>query len=277
MNIYTKLLRYINALSIDIAIGAVACSKLLYIILDINSIWHYDLVLGLSVWLIYTADHLVDAKLIKKEAVSFRHRLHQKHFKIISLFALLAILINAAFTLIYFPLEIIIAGLSLMIFVIVHQILNHFSKDYFFLFGKEIRVALGYSLGLALCPFITAKYISPDAYLALSILFLLALINLLFFSTIEREADLEDHFTSISLHWRPDKINLSIKIASLICLFLCLYFITLSEHTLVGLLLLTMLFVLFLSYRKSQVLISTDLYRSLGDGIFLIPIVLFWL
>ncbi|QNL20616.1 hypothetical protein HZR84_01150 [Hyphobacterium sp. CCMP332] len=277
MNIYTKFLRYINALSIDIAIGAVACSKLLYIILDLNSIWHYDLVLGLSVWLIYTLDHLVDAKLIKKEAVSFRHRFHQKHFTFISLIALLAILINAAFTLFYFPMEIIIAGLSLMIFVVVHQILNHFSKDYFFLFGKEMRVALGYSLGIALSPFISAKYISPDAYLALVILFLLALINLLFFSTIEREADMEDRFTSISLYWSPYKISQSIKIAALFCLFLCLYFISLSEHTLIGLLLLTMLFILFLSFRKSQLLISTDLYRSLGDGIFLIPIVLFWL
>ncbi len=264
-------------MSIDIAIGAVACSKLMYIILGINSVWYNDIVLGLSVWLIYTADHLIDAKLIEKEAFSFRHRLHQTHFHTLSIFALIAILINTWLTFYFLQPTIILAGSLLMMFVVVHHILNHFSKKSIFLFGKEMRVAFGYSFGLALSPFITAKNISLDAYLALAILFLLALINLLFFSSVEKEADLEDRFVNISLHWSPNKVNQSIRIVALFTLILCISFILISQHKLIGLLLMSMLFILFLSFRKSQQLISADLYRSLGDGIFLIPIVLFWL
>lgn len=264
-------------MSIDIAIGAVCCSRLLYYILEVNSHWYYDLVLGLTVWIIYTTDHLIDAYLIKKEASSFRHRLHQKHFKLISLISFLALAINAYLTLHYFPVKIIIAGSALLLFVIAHQTLNYFVKSTFFLFGKEVRIALGYSLGLALSPFMIANQINTEAVIALSIIFLLALINVLFFSTIEKEADLNDQMNSISLRWQRNKIFNCIRIISSLCFLLCFLFIYYSNNSIVGAILLSMLLILILSFRNSKGLVYGDLYRSLGDGIFIIPLILFWL
>ncbi len=277
MSVFTNVLRYINAFSIDIAIGAVCSSRLLYYILEINSHWYYDLVLGITVWLIYTADHLCDAYVIENEASSFRHRLHQDNFKAILILAIIAFVANAFITLYYFPTNLLIGGTILLSFVIGHQVLNYYYKNDYFLFGKEVRIAFGYSVGLALSPFINAEFIKIEAILALLIIFLLALINVLFFSTLEKEADYNDKMNSISLTWSENRIHKSIKVISAFCFFLCIAFIYHSNQPLIGMLLLSMLLILILSFRSSKVLVYADLYRSLGDGIFLIPFIIFWL
>src|SRR5690554_6802588 len=75
----------LQILSIDIVLGA--CAGMLFfdrlIGADLRMLLY--VLLGLAVWCIYTFDHLLDAKQIKKTASTPRHAFHQKHFRTLAI------------------------------------------------------------------------------------------------------------------------------------------------------------------------------------------------
>src|SRR6478752_4226225 len=75
--------RYCNYLSLDVACGAMVCASFFARILHVQ-LRPYGLAsLGLTVWIIYTADHLMDAHKLTREASSQRHRFHQQNFRVL--------------------------------------------------------------------------------------------------------------------------------------------------------------------------------------------------
>ena len=76
--------KYIQALSLDVSFGATIMSAFIAHFLGVQVGMNIYISLFIAVWLIYTIDHLIDAKRIKSEAQSFRHKFHQKHFKPLS-------------------------------------------------------------------------------------------------------------------------------------------------------------------------------------------------
>ena len=71
-----NILRMFNMLSIDVAIGALFSGYFVKIILPFQIHWSYWCILPLSVWIVYTADHLVDALRLKKKSHTKRHLFH---------------------------------------------------------------------------------------------------------------------------------------------------------------------------------------------------------
>src|SRR6476659_9916470 len=91
-----KLSRYYklaNILSLDVVAGAVICSiffsQVFNTVIRVSGI----ISLALSVWIIYTVDHLLDARRITRQASTVRHRFHQKNQKILYSVLLLAFLV----------------------------------------------------------------------------------------------------------------------------------------------------------------------------------------
>src|SRR4051812_9177927 len=83
INNYLSAVRYyriFNLLSLDVALGAVISAAFLGRILHVNILPQGFILLGIVVWLIYTADHLLDAWSMREAATSERHRFHQKNF-----------------------------------------------------------------------------------------------------------------------------------------------------------------------------------------------------
>jgi hypothetical protein len=70
-----------NILSLDVVAGAVAGALFFGEILQVQLSFSVLTALGLTVWIIYTLDHLRDAKQILNVASTDRHRFHQEHFK----------------------------------------------------------------------------------------------------------------------------------------------------------------------------------------------------
>jgi len=63
----------------------VICASFFARLLDVAILPQGLISLGLTVWIIYTADHLLDAKKFKnKMRLTERHRFHQRHFKVIT-------------------------------------------------------------------------------------------------------------------------------------------------------------------------------------------------
>ena len=72
--VLSKAYRLINILSIDVVAGAV-CSALFFARLLQVSLLPYGIIsLALTVWIIYTADHLLDAKRVEGVATTRRCR-----------------------------------------------------------------------------------------------------------------------------------------------------------------------------------------------------------
>ena len=269
--------RLINALSIDIALGAVFSSRLVYYALEITPEWQYDLLLGFTVWLIYSADHLMDARNIKGKATSFRHWIHQEYFRPIAVLGALVLGLCLYVSMNFLSFEEFSAGIALLGFVVLHQYLNLGLKRLHFLFGKEIRIVLGYSLGISLIPLVNSRQISSEIFLLIFCLFLIALANLLFFGMFEKDADRKDNLKGIGVHWKKENIKKTANYSMIFCLIGCLIYFFLYPASIIPVVLLSMLVILMLAFQIESRVSHSDIYRSIGDGVFLMPAVLFLL
>lgn len=83
MRFLQALYRTFSFLSLDVVAGAI-CSSFFFAKLYGTSLVPYGaLILGITVWIIYTVDHLLDATRMRAKACTGRHIFHQRHFYLI--------------------------------------------------------------------------------------------------------------------------------------------------------------------------------------------------
>jgi 4-hydroxybenzoate polyprenyltransferase len=190
MNRLLELYRYANVLSLDVVAGAVSCALFLCKVLECRPDGVSIVVLGLSVWIIYTVDHLVDARSIGKKASSVRHRFHQDHSSILIFLVAAALLTNV--TLLFFvPDHIVKNGFVVSVFVAVYLVFHQRLA-----YAKEFVVALFYTIGVSL-PALGEHNFNEKNILLLMILFASAFLNLVLFSWFDYEEDLADGRSSL--------------------------------------------------------------------------------
>ena len=86
--------RFLNMLSIDVALGAVVCGAFFARIVDIHVRPQGLAALGITVWIIYTVDHLLDVRRMRQEASTERHLFHQRHLRTLSVWVIVAIVLD---------------------------------------------------------------------------------------------------------------------------------------------------------------------------------------
>lgn len=186
-----RLYRLFNILSLDIVAGAVMSAMFFARLLKVAILSYGLIALGLTVWIIYTADHLRDAKTIGKQAASERHRFHQKHFRVLLGLMMLAI---AADTVIIFFIrkQVFTWGLFLAALVIVYLLAQRYLK-----FLKELFIAVLYTAGVLLPSLSVTTLPVTAVHMALISQFALtALTNLLIFSWFDSDTDAADKLSS---------------------------------------------------------------------------------
>lgn len=268
MNPFIRLYRLINALSIDVALGAVCSAAWFAKGLDVQLRPYAFLALGLTVWIIYTADHLLDARKVAKEASTYRHRFHQQYFKILAVCLVIAVVIDFGF-IFFVRVQILYAGLALFSIVVLYLLVNRWLS-----FVKELVIAIVYCSGVLL-PALSLKStgLSAGDYLWIVSFFLTALINLMVFSIYDFPSDKSDGYNSFV---RTFGVRLTQQILS--GFFLAQVGLTgmLAVHgfwndaTVLSVMNIT----LFLLFIKPSYFAKADLYRVVGDGVFLFPVVL---
>jgi hypothetical protein len=262
-----------KSLSLDIAFGAVGMMWFVGQLLESNFSANYYLLMFLSVWIIYTSDHLLDAEHIKNEAISHRHRLHQRYSGILLLLVFVAIgcalaILPAGFIDFIRSKAIFFIALVLSYFIGINLFYQYFK------FIKEIFASLLYAGGIVLVPFHFMQ--QPVTALALVIfiaIFLLALSNLLLFSLLDYEDDLANKQKNIShiigkiptkkLIYRLNTISILFSVGSMCALKEP----KLSFYALLALILSV------IAIRVTQCK-SPDNTKLLADGIFLLPYLL---
>ncbi len=184
--------RLFNYLSFDVACGAMVCATFFAHILHVQMIPYGLASLGLTVWIIYTIDHLLDVRKLKREASSKRHRFHQKNLWTLLTFLIIAILIDLSLILLIRK-PILIWGIGLALVVVLYLCF----QQRLILF-KELVVSLLYSSGILLPAMsLTRMVLSVDEIILISFFTLTAFINLILFSWYDWKQDIRDNHPSL--------------------------------------------------------------------------------
>lgn len=266
-------------MSLDIVLGACIGAFFFGQLIGIPSEPVVIAELGLAVWLIYTADHLLDAQKIKHKAHTRRHLFHQKYRKqILTIFFL--VLAVALGLLPFLPLRTLSLGLipagSVLLYFSVLQLLGSRSSPH-----KEPVIAVIYGLGVFLPAFSSFQGEWPSWFVILPIQYIgLALANLLEFSYFEIRTDKRDgHGSFVRFLGEKGSFYLIIfLLLSTLTLPFIIFFLNensvfpnefwQAQHVLQAMNLALALILLFPDFFRKK-----ERYRTLGDGIFLFPLV----
>jgi len=255
---------YINLLSIDVALGAVVSSAFFARILGVEVLPQGFLLLGIIVWLIYTADHLLDAWSMQEAATSERHRFHQKHFTtILVIFSITGI---AAIGLIFLiRIQLITAGIFFGIFVVIYLLVSRALK-YF----KELAGSLLYTGGVLLPAWSLHPGPLNQSQVTLIVIFaLIAFTNMLIFARFSIEEDILNRQKSLATVMGIRSMNTLISVVTTICFVVMI--VQAVHHFSIELLVLFVMEVVLSIVFVVKYFRYNDRYRIYGDAIFLLP------
>lgn len=251
----------VNVLSIDVALGSV-CAALFFGKFHSVTLKPVTLVvLALTVWVIYTVDHLMDAKRILGEASSERHRFHQLHFNLLRNVVIYAVMLITCL-LFFLPRGVLYNGMALSV-VVMAYILLHSWVPYI----KEVCVAIIYTLGV----FLPTSHHLAVTEISFSLLFsfvMVALINLLLFSWFSVDEDRVDGISSLTT-------LVGTKVLRFIFPLILLIQFSLVVHSSFGaafLVLFAMSLMLVLMFAFPGFFRKHDRYR-LGDAVFFMTLI----
>ena len=179
-----------HKLQLDVVAGAIFTSLWLSHLTQVNIAPHGLHVLALCVWIIYTLDHLLDAR---KYPGMMRYQFYKRHEK-----ALLIITLGLVGLLIYLlthlPFALLWKGALLSLPIFSYQLLIRYYPAQGLLI-KEAAVALVYTLGTGI--FVWTQSLTLVSLTALIWLFLLAWASILSYSYLESQEDSEEGMLSI--------------------------------------------------------------------------------
>lgn len=207
MILLEKIYLRLSWLSIDVVLGALAGLVFFFKLLRVELEWQVFLLLGLAVWSIYTADHLLDSRQKSGENLSPRHLFHKKYKN--SLWIALGLVIICGLSLAYSTFGLcreLVWSLILGLLISGSMLLIRFAGRSM-AWAKEFSVALFYVLGIAWIPMLRVNVLdlSWEIVLFLGSYCLLALINLLILSQLDRKQDQLSGFYSAAFLFPPVK------------------------------------------------------------------------
>ena len=259
--------RFLSALSLDVVAGALACSLFFSRIFSVALRPPELIALGLSVWIIYTADHLRDSRNIQQRASTERHQFHQLHYR--TLFAVMSVMVILdAIAILFIPRQVLIWGIVLSAAVFVYLFTHRLLR-----FLKEVFIATLYASGIVLPSLaVSTIEINEVHYLLIFHFTVLALTNLLMFSWFDRDVDLRDSRHSFATIAGESVTRIAIWFLCGIQILTTLVELRIGYYTSAAILLCIMgllLTVIFI-FRKS--LAPHEYYRFLGDAVFIVPV-----
>ena len=281
MNRFRAALILLQYLSLDVVLGAVACGSMAGRWLGVHMPLAWWIALPLAVWVMYTTDHLLDARRLGQLARSGRHRFHVRHFIPLARVWGIGMGIGALVLPWFLPVEmlavaLVVGGLSVVHFGLIRWVKGNVRPW----LAKEAGVALVYTAGVWGGPWALAeeKWM-PEVWLVISQFFCLALFNLLLFARYEMG---EDTATNSSSWARGLGETASRRVALLLALLVAgsaIGMIFRAEHGIhlsMQIVFLTMLAVMCWVWVDESRFRPQDRYRWVADGVFMLPLLVFW-
>ncbi|WP_158860812.1 UbiA prenyltransferase family protein [Lunatibacter salilacus] len=265
--------RILHYLSIDVALGACAGMYFFARLLDAPLSGMTYLILALSVWIIYTFDHLLDAEFSPGKLESPRHLFHREYFKPLVISALLATGIVLGLAWVFLPsTAIFLTGAFLAAMILGGMLLTQKFKEKLGPF-KEGIIAFLYVAGLLLLP-LMQEFESLTSWkwihFALAYL-LLAWFNLVYLSLLDQQTDSQAGQKSLVSALGFEKTRRLLFWLGLVgLLYIISLFFLLSSAYHVFTLIVLIMFLLHVRYFLEGKL-SSEKTRSMLEIIFFLP------
>lgn len=264
----------LRILSLDVVVGACIGTFFVSEYIKVNISWPAITCLGLAVWIIYTADHLVDAYRLSTTAYTARHVFFQRHFKSLLIWMIIMLLLGVAIAMLL-PLRTFWWGLELAMAVVIYfSLLLIFRGNV--AYHKEVLGALIYASGVFLAPVsIYPGEISADILALFLQFFIIALVNLLIFSLMELEIDRKHEHQSLVLFLGKNASRqLIIGLLGIFCLslLLSLLFYQQTGFVIAEIIFAAMMAFLMIIFFSEKHFKKDEWYRILGDLVFVFPV-----
>lgn len=264
MKFLNNLYQPINILSLDVVAGAVVGALFFGRIFAVDIQLSVLVGLALTVWIIYTLDHLRDAINIPTVASTDRHRFHQNHFRVIGALVIIVAVLNLVVVL-SLPVNLLQSGALLGAIVLVYLVFQRYLK-----FLKEFFVACLYTCGILL-PSLMDNHaqVLPVHYLIIGKYFVTAWMNLLLFSLFDYKEDRDHQQHSFVTWFGPRSTRYGIILLGL--LNIVSGFWLWSYDAVIAVVFISMNLVLLGVLFFRRMLLSKNYYRIVGDAVFFIP------
>lgn len=279
MKILLNTYRWFTWLSGDVVFGAIAGMLFFAKVLRADIGWEAYGLLGMAVWCIYTADHLLDSRNIDEGSTLDRHQVHRIYGRSLRymLGGIGTLGLFWAISLFGWKLELLIGAglgigiLGLMIFI------RKLGKDLVWM--KELSTAIFYVIGISWYSWfqLTGIDFRVEPIAITFIYMLLAYLNLLMLSSLDAVKDKLAGFESIATVLSPVKLILIIRKLALALILLAFFGFILffSFYRLYSCLLLLMALVHYLSFFNPK--LSAEAVRMRMEAAFMIPLLLVFL
>jgi len=261
----------INNLSLSFTISSSICAYVISKVLLVPLSWHHYVFLSLTVWLIYTFDHLMDAAKPGASEI-IRYKFHKKYFSQIRI-AIAVILCLLASLLILLPWQTILSGVFVLAICLGYFVLIR--KNLLVKRKKEKFAAFCISMGVVgMVVFVSLPIFEIGSVFIFAAFYLLCLQNLYLFSYFEKGNDKRLGFETEVSNWTKDEFDSSMKGLFVLCFIVSVFILQFGERFfslfLVFMLMQTVLFVL---WNRSQDFQKNERYRFIGDAIFFLPLI----
>jgi hypothetical protein len=272
-----KAIVFCNAFSILVVFGSVSTASFFSYYWEVGHDLFFYWLLGSSVWLIYTIDHLFDAFRLGNHASSLRHQLHYKfrYLLLVIVFFVLGFNITEAWLLWQFFVYIPFGTLLFALFCLYLVLVMWFHKNGKPVYLKEVWVAIFATMGMAFSP-VFGESIQLDAGNLLILLnfTLLNFANLLTFSRFDLRNDRTDNMLSLAAYLGFAKTSRWIFNLLALVFFITVVWLFAEDwhHKIKGALaFILMINILALINFRYYVFRQNARYRFWGDLIYLIP------
>jgi len=267
----TKAIVFIRLVSADIVLGALSGSYFASVIFNISLSIYFYFTLAAAVWVIYTADHILDGLKIGVNQENEVYEFHKKHRIALLIVGSILSLITGLVVLFLLESKLIDFGLTTFALISLYLVFNQISRKKNWFFPKELVIAILYTWGIFGGAFIIEKSVNWFQLMAMINYFFLVLANVFLFSFYNFDENRKDRFKIISFQIGRKQTKHSI-IALLViafCLSLIIGFIS-SEWSISFILMFMnfMFFILifFFAYFENKIYLA-----FITDSVFWIP------
>lgn len=272
--------RILNILSIDVIIGSVLSGLFVVKIMNVDPGWSWWIVLPLSVWVLYTTDHILDAKRSNTADRSTSQCFHLVFMKPLLVILSLVVVFILIIVIFYLKKEIIIVGLYILILSGLYLLSVYFFRNKkSHLLQKEVLVSALYTTGIWCGPLSIANTFDFSRIVLMSVFFLAVLVDILVLSFYELQDDEFINPNTFPLKYGQKFTTYTIYSLCFASFALSIYMIIVIPYGQVSIgfkLVMLMIFVILLLFSLRIYLYKNHYYRYLGELVFWIPGLMFF-
>ena len=269
--IVSRFYSYFRLLSLDILVGVLSGAYFSTHIFKVYPSIFFWIVLCVTVWIIYTIDHILDGIRTRGKPAFISYKFHYKWRKILVVLCSVFAILNTILVFTFLEKELIHFGIVTFIFVLFYLLLNYTLRNSQKFFPKEIMISILYTWGIFGGIIVLRGGVIFFQIVVVLNYLLLVLANVLIYSYFDFEHDKSGDFSTFAVNFGRGKTRVLIfgvlTLASILSIFLGCYF----KDWLVFIVFETMSMALFLIVVYSRQFEKNKLFGIFTDAVFFLP------